>query len=71
MFVLPMLRKTIEGYLDSVPSLIFNTTKTKLIIFFYHLFFLLFSHNVQRSIQTQLLYITLVRKAFTCLNNHF
>ena len=70
MFVLPKLRKTIEGYLDSVPSLIFNTTKTKL-IFFLSFIFLLFPHNVQRSIQTQLLYITLVRKAFTCLNNHF
>ena len=29
---LSILRKTIEGYLDSVPSLTFNTIKTKLIM---------------------------------------
>ena len=31
-----ILRKTIEGYLDSVPSLTFNTIKTKLIMHAYH-----------------------------------
>ena len=31
-----MLRKTIEGYLDSVPSLTFNTIKTKLIMHAFH-----------------------------------
>ena len=33
---LNILRKTIEGYLDSFPSLIFNTIKTKLIIHAFH-----------------------------------
>ena len=31
-----ILRKTIEGYLDSVPSLTFNTIKTKLIMHAFH-----------------------------------
>ena len=31
-----ILRKTIEGYLDSVPSLIFNTIKTLLIMHAFH-----------------------------------
>ena len=31
-----ILRKTIEGYLVSVPSLTFNTIKTKLIIYVFH-----------------------------------
>ena len=31
-----ILRKTIEGYLDSVPSVTFNTIKTKLIIHAFH-----------------------------------
>ena len=31
-----ILRKTIEGYLESVPSLTFNTIKTKLIVHAFH-----------------------------------
>ena len=31
-----ILRKTIEGYLDSIPSLTFNTIKTKLIMHTFH-----------------------------------
>ena len=31
-----ILRKTIEGYLDSVPSLTFNTIKTLLIMHEFH-----------------------------------
>ena len=31
-----ILRKTIEGYLDSIPSLTFNTIKTKLIMHAFH-----------------------------------
>ena len=31
-----ILRKTIEGYFDSVPSLTFNTIKTKLIMHAFH-----------------------------------
>ena len=31
-----ILRKTIEGYLDSVPSLTFNTIKTKLLMDAFH-----------------------------------
>ena len=31
-----ILRKTIEGYLDSVPSLTLNTIKTKLIMHAFH-----------------------------------
>ena len=31
-----ILRKTIEGYLDSVASLTFNTIKTKLIMHAFH-----------------------------------
>ena len=31
-----ILRKTIEGYLDSVPSLTFNTIKTLLIMHAFH-----------------------------------
>ena len=31
-----ILRKTIEGYLDSVPSLTFNTMKTKPIMHAFH-----------------------------------
>ena len=31
-----LLRKTIEGYLDSVPSLTFNTIKTLLIMHAFH-----------------------------------
>ena len=34
--IIIILRKTIEGYLDSVPSLIFNTIKTKLIMHAFH-----------------------------------
>ena len=32
-----ILRKTIEGYLDSVPSLTFNTIKTLLIMHAFHI----------------------------------
>ena len=31
-----ILRKTIEGYLDSVPSLTFNTIKNKIIMHAFH-----------------------------------
>ena len=31
-----ILRKTIEGYLESVPALTFNTIKTKLIVHAFH-----------------------------------
>ena len=34
--VYSILRKAIEGYLDSVPSLIFNKIKTKLIMHAFH-----------------------------------
>ena len=33
---LNILRKTIEGYVDSVPSLTFKTIKTKLIMYAFH-----------------------------------
>ena len=34
--MLNILRKTIEGYLDSVPALTLNTIKTKLIMHAFH-----------------------------------